>query len=242
MCDCANCLSLSTPENPRRRLLLGAAAGIAAIGATGWLEAAHAEVPSNDIGGDAALKRLMAGNARYAANKPNVRDFSAGRAARVKTQKPIAAILSCSDSRVAPELAFDQNPGDVFIVRVAGNFVNDDGLASFEYATKVLNVPLILVLGHNNCGAVDATIKVLKENAELPGHLPELVNAIKPAVERASKGDPKNLLTAAIAENVRQAVQRLQTAQPVLQSMVQQKKLMVAGGVYDLATGKVTLV
>ncbi|WP_242001204.1 carbonic anhydrase [Achromobacter spanius] len=241
MCDCAACVTPSPDSTPRRRLLLGAA-GLAAFGATGWAETANAEVPSNDIGGDAALKRLLAGNTRYAANKPNMRDFSAGRAARVKTQKPIAAILSCSDSRVAPELAFDQSPGDVFIVRVAGNFVNEDGLASFEYAAKILNVPLILVLGHNNCGAVDATIKVLKENAELPGHLPELVNAIKPAVERAVKGEPKNLLTAAIAENVRQAVQRLQTAQPVLQGMVQEKKLMVAGGVYDLATGKVTLV
>ncbi|HBL65844.1 MAG TPA: carbonic anhydrase [Achromobacter sp.] len=241
MCDCADCLTASTLDNPRRRLLLGAA-GLAAFGATGWAETAYAEVPSNDIGGEEALKRLLAGNARYAANKPNMRDFSAGRAARVKTQKPIAAILSCSDSRVAPELAFDQNPGDVFIVRVAGNFVNDDGLASFEYAAKFLNVPLIVGLGHNNCGAVDATVKVLKEKAELPGHLPELVNAIKPAVERASKGEPKNLLAAAIAENVRLAVQRLQSAQPVLKSMVEQKKLMVAGGVYDLATGKVTLV
>lgn len=241
MCDCAACVTPSPDSTPRRRLLLGAA-GLAAFGATGWAETANAEVPSNDIGGEEALKRLLAGNARYAANKPNMRDFSAGRAARVKTQKPIAAILSCSDSRVAPELAFDQNPGDVFIVRVAGNFVNDDGLASFEFAAKVLNAPLILVLGHNNCGAVDAAIKVLKENAELPGHLPQLVNAIKPAVDRASKGDPKNLLTASIAENVRQAVQRLQTAQPVLQGMVQEKKLMVAGGVYDLATGKVTLV
>ncbi|CAB3693591.1 carbonic anhydrase [Achromobacter piechaudii] len=241
MCDCAKCLSASALVTPRRRLLLGAAT-LAAFGATGWLPTANAEVPSNDIGGEEALKRLMAGNARYAANKPNMRDFSAGRAALVKTQKPIAAILSCSDSRVAPELAFDQNPGDVFLVRVAGNFVNDDGLASFEYAAKFLNVPLILVLGHNNCGAVDATVKVLKEQAELPGHLPELVNAIKPAVERASKGEPKNLLAAAIAENVRLAVQRLQTAQPILRGMVEQKKLMVAGGVYDLASGKVKLV
>lgn len=218
------------------------AAAIAAIGAASWQETAYAKVPSNDIGADEALKRLMAGNARYAANKPNVRDFSAGRAARAKTQKPIAAILSCSDSRVAPELAFDQNPGDLFIVRLAGNFVNDDGLASLEYATKVLNVPFILVLGHSNCGAVEAAIKVLKENAELPGHLPALVGAIKPAVEMASKGDPKNLLAASISENVRMAVKRLQTAQPLLQGMVENKTLGVAGGVYDLASGKVTLV
>lgn len=241
MCDCTLCLTPSHEVNHRRRLMLGAAS-LAAFGATGWVQTARAEVPSNDIGADAALKRLMAGNERYAANKPNVRDFSAGRAARVKTQKPIAAILSCSDSRVAPELAFDQNPGDVFIVRLAGNFVNDDGLASLEYATKVLNVPLILVLGHSNCGAVDAAIKVLKENAELPGHLPALVGAIKPAVEMASKGDPKNLLSAAIAENVRMGVKRLQTAQPLLQGMVEKKTLAVAGGVYDLATGKVTMV
>lgn len=241
MCDCDLCVSPSPPSTHRRRLMLGAA-GLAAFGATGWMETANAQVPSNDIGADAALKRLMAGNARYAANKPNMRDFSAGRAARVKTQKPIAAILSCSDSRVAPELAFDQNPGDLFIVRLAGNFVNDDGLASLEYATKVLNVPFILVLGHSNCGAVEAAIKVLKDNAQLPGHLPALVNAIKPAVETASKGDPKNLLSASIAENVRVAVKRLQTAQPLLQDMVEKKTLGVAGGVYDLASGKVKLV
>lgn len=239
MCDCSSfpaCLHI----NRQRRVLLGAAA-IAAVSSTGWLGAAHAAVPSNDIGPDAALKRLMAGNARYVANRPQTRDYSAGRAARVKTQKPIAAILSCSDSRVAPELAFDQAPGDLFIVRLAGNFVNDDGLASLEYGTVFLHVPLILVLGHSNCGAVDATVKVLKDNAQLPGHLPALVNAIKPAVEFARRSGAADLLAAAIAENVRLAVDRLKTAQPVLQDLVQQKKLSVAGGVYDLATGKVTL-
>lgn len=239
MCDCSSC------ANPlhfnRRRLLFGAAA-MAAAGASGWLGAAQAAVPSNDIGPDAALKRLMAGNARYAANKPNMRDFSAGRAARAVKQKPIAAILGCSDSRVAPELAFDQGPGDLFIVRVAGNFVNEDGLASLEYGTLVLRAPLILVLGHDNCGAVDATIKAWKDKTEFPGHLPALVNAIKPAVELASKSGTKDLMAAAVQENVRMAVDRLKSAQPLLQEMVQQKKLGVVGGVYSLATGKVTLV
>jgi carbonic anhydrase len=94
----------------------------------------------------------------------------------------IAAILSCADSRVSPELLFDQGPGDLFVVRLAGNFVDDDGLASLEYAVKFLGAPLLMVLGHSNCGAVDAAIKVVKEGAELPGHLPELVDSIKPAV------------------------------------------------------------
>jgi carbonic anhydrase len=116
-----------------------------------------------------ALRSLVTGNARYVANAPRVRDFSAGRAARVEIQAPFAAILSCADSRVAPELVFDGDPGDLFVVRLAGNVVNPDVLASLEYTVALLRTPLIVVLGHSGCGAVDAAIKVAKHGAELPG-------------------------------------------------------------------------
>lgn len=184
----------------------------------------------------------MDGNARYAANTSSNQDYSAGRAARATAQYPIAAILSCADSRVAPELAFDQAPGDLFVVRLAGNFVNDDGLASLEYAVKILNVPLIMVLGHSNCGAVDAAIKVLNDRVTLPGHLQQLVRDIKPAVEAAQKQKPANLLAASITQNVRNGVRRLETAKPILSEFVQAKKVKVVGAHYDLATGKIALV
>ncbi|MES2943724.1 MAG: carbonic anhydrase [Pseudomonadota bacterium] len=203
---------------------------------------ANAAVPDNAIGGDAALKRLMQGNERYVSNKPVQRDFSAGRVARTKTQKPIVAILSCADSRVAPELAFDQSLGDVFVVRVAGNIVNDDGLASLEYAVSFLGVPLVMVLGHSNCGAVDAAIKVLKENIVLPGHLPGLIDAIKPAVEKARQSSPEALLPAAIKQNVIHNVERITGSAPVLAGLTQNKTIKVVGGIYDLATGRVSLV
>src|SRR5437899_1780623 len=128
--------------------------------------------PPNAIKPADALQRLMEGNVRYAANTPNERDFSSGRAARAQVQYPIAAILSCADSRVAPELAFDQGPGDLFVVRVAGNIVTPDLLASLEYGVEFLGVPLVMVLGHSGCGAVDAAIKVLKTKAVLPGLCP----------------------------------------------------------------------
>ncbi|MEW6256338.1 MAG: carbonic anhydrase [Pseudomonadota bacterium] len=198
--------------------------------------------PPNAISPDAALKRLMDGNARYAANTPDQKDFTAGRAARASAQYPFAAILSCADSRVAPELAFDEGPGELFVVRLAGNFVNDDGLASLEYGAKFLGTPLIMVLGHTNCGAVDAAIKVLKDNAKLPGHLPELVNSIKPAVEKAKAEKPANLLDASIAANVALNVNRLKTAKPILSKMIADGKVKVVGAVYDLATGKVNLI
>src|SRR3546814_17031395 len=99
------------------------------------------------------------------------------RAARAQAQYPIASILVCADSRVAPELLFDQAPGELFVTRVAGNFVNDDGLASLEYGVKFLGIPLIVVLGHSGCGAVGATIKVVQETAALPGHPPGLVRS-----------------------------------------------------------------
>jgi carbonic anhydrase len=144
---------------------------------------------------------------------------------------------------VAPELAFDEGPGELFVVRVAGNFVNPDLLASLEYGVQFLGVPFILVLGHTGCGAVDAAIKVVKSKAVLPGHLPGLVIAIKPAVIAAEKTRSGDLLDNAIAENVRnQVVARLKASPPIVGKFYADGKIDIAGGVYDLATGKVALV
>ena len=184
----------------------------------------------------------MEGNARYAANALNERDFSAGRAARAQAQYPFAQILSCADSRVAPELLFDQGPGELFVMRVAGNIVSPNLLASLEYGAQFLGAPLIMVLGHSGCGAVDAAIKVLRAKAVLPGHLPELIAGIKPAVIAAEKTQSGNLLDNAVAENVRQQVTRLKNSPPIVQKAYAGKKIEIVGGVYDLATGKVALV
>lgn len=238
------CLSVHCDHGFSRRGVLKTAAGFAAFATIGTANAKEADSgrpKPNAIGGDAALRRLMEGNARYVANKPTCRDFSVGRAERTRSHFPIAAVLSCADSRVAPEFAFDQGPGDLFVVRLAGNFANDDGLASLEYAVKFLGVPLVLVLGHSNCGAVSAAIKVVEDKAELPGHLPELVLSIKPAVEAAKAKSPKDLLAAAITENVVLNVKRLESAQPLLASFAQSGQVKIAGGVYDLANGKIGL-
>ena len=196
--------------------------------------------PQNAVAPADALKRIMEGNARYVANAPNERDFSFGRAARAQGQYPVAAILSCADSRVAPELLFDQAPGDLFVLRVAGNIVNTDLLASIEYGVQFLGAPLIMVLGHSSCGAVDAAIKVVKTKTVLPGHLPELIAALKPAVIAAEKAKSGELLDNAIAENVRRQVARLKSSAPIVQKLYAGKKIDVVGGVYEIASGKVT--
>jgi carbonic anhydrase len=211
------------------------------LGGVGALLAAAAPPPDDTISGDEALHRLLQGNARYRKNHMNVRDFAVGRAARVATHRPIASILSCSDARVAPELLFDQGPGDLFVVRVAGNVLTDEGLASLEYAAQFLGSPLVFVLGHRGCGAVEATIKAVHDNAALPGHLPGLIDRLKPAVTAAEAAHPANLLNAAIAENVRRTSQAVAAAQPLLAEMVASGKVTVTGGVYDIATGGVSL-
>lgn len=190
---------------------------------------------------DEALEKLMAGNARYASGETQPRKFAATRAALAMKQKPFAIILSCADSRVAPELLFDQSRGDLFVVRVAGNFVNVDGLASIEYAVKFLGSPLIMVLGHSACGAVDAAIKMAKEGAQLPGHLPQLVAMIAPAVE-AAKNESGNLLKNAIEQNVKLNVEKLINSRPIVSEYVSQQAVRVVGGVYDLESGKVGLI
>jgi carbonic anhydrase len=238
------CFSIHCNHGFTRRGALKTTAGFAALAVFGAANAKEADTGKpkpNAIGGNVALRRIMEGNARYVANKPTHRNFSAGRVERTTSQYPIAAILSCADSRVAPEFAFDQGPGDLFVVRIAGNFANDDGLASLEYAVKFLGVPLVMVLGHSNCGAVSAAIKVVEDNAVLPGHLPELVQSLKPAVEAAKAKSPKDLLAAAITENVALNVKQLETAQPLLASFAESGKVKIVGGVYDLANGKIAL-
>jgi carbonic anhydrase len=197
--------------------------------------------PQNVISPDEALERLMDGNTRYVKGASKRHDFKAEREALVGGQNPYAAILSCADSRIAPEYAFDAGRGDLFVVRVAGNFANDDVIASLEYGVAILNVPLIMVLGHGSCGAVEATISVVEGHAELPGHLPSLVNAIAPAV-KAAIPDAGSLLDNSIRENVLLNVRTLSTVFPILNKAVDEKKLRVVGGVYNLATGKVDLV
>lgn len=230
----------------RRNVMAGAAALVTAGGLLITRARAEQKVSKtpapNAIAPADALERLMQGNARYAANTPNERDFSAGRAARAESQFPIAAIVGCSDSRVVPDLFFDQSPGSLFVVRLAGNVVDDDALASLEYAVKFLGAPLILVLGHTNCGAVAAAIKVVMERTELPGHLPELIKAIEPAVIAAHGRHPGDLLAVAIEENVRLNVKRVITDSEVLTEALDAKGIAVSGGVYDIATGKVQLI
>lgn len=237
MCD-----AHSTPLG--RRALFAATAASFAVGGLAQLQSARAEGSGapNAISPDEALQRLMEGNARYCANTADLKDYEVGRAARAAAQYPIAGLVSCADARVAPELIFDQGPGELFVTRVAGNFVNTDGLASLEYGVKFLGLPLIMVLGHSGCGAISATIKVLKEHAVLPGHLPQLVEAIKPAIDLAEKRKAADPLGEAIRQNVRFNVRRLNNAKPIIAEAVAAGRVRVVGGVYDIGTGKVTLI
>ncbi len=185
---CERCADITTQHLhfARRslfKLAAGAAAGLAVAPRAFAAEPKTPPKPENVISPDAALHRLMDGNARYVRGDTKRHDFRSEREALSKGQNPFAAVLSCADSRIAPEYCFDTARGDLFVCRVAGNFASDEMVASLEYAVQVLNTPLILVLGHEACGAVDATIKSVKDGTTLPGHLPSLVDAIRPAVE-----------------------------------------------------------
>ena len=197
--------------------------------------------PENALSPDAALHKLMQGNDRYVQGLTRRHDFRSERAALTGGQNPYATILGCADSRVGPEFAFDSSRGDLFVVRVAGNFLNDDNLATFEYGVAVLNVPLLMVLGHSACGAVSSAIKSIDTNTTLPGHLPSLVSALAPSV-KAVREQPGDLLANATKANVRLNVEQLKTATPILNKAVEEKKLLVVGGYYNLGTGVVELV
>jgi carbonic anhydrase len=242
ICDISD--AVARPETSRRRFLQfagGIAAGLALAPAAFAKDKKPPPKPQNAISPDAALDRLMKGNKRYVEGVSRRHDFTHEREALVGGQNPYASILSCADSRIAPEYAFDSGRGDLFICRVAGNFANDDTVASLEYGAAVLNSPLILVLGHDSCGAVDAAIKSLKDNTTLSGHLPSLVSALAPAI-KASADQPGDKLANAIRRNVKDVTARLKAATPIISAAAADGKIKIVGGIYRLASGKVELV
>ena len=245
MCmKCRNENLVDRAQLSRRRVLgfFGAAtAGLALAGTVSAKEAKAPPKPQNVVSPDASLEVLVKGNKRYVDGVARRHDFKTEREALVGGQNPYAGILSCADSRIAPEYTFDSARGDLFVCRVAGNFANDDTIASMEYAVAILSVPLIMVLGHDACGAIDATIKSLKDNATLPGHLPSLVTSLTPAVKAVS-GKPGDQLDNAIRQNVIDNVAKLKSASPILNSAVEKGKLKVVGGIYRLKDGRVEMV
>jgi len=181
------------------------------------------------------LAELKAGNEHHATKHYQHPHQTAARQRELTTtQHPHATILSCADSRVAPEIVFDQGLGDLFDVRVAGNIAGDAEIASIEYAADHLGVPVLVVLGHQRCGAVTAAA----EPGEAPGHLPVLIAAIRPAVEQA-RGMPGDTIDNAVRINVENVVRQLTGSQPVLAGLTAAGRLQVVGAVYSLDTGKI---
>jgi carbonic anhydrase len=185
--------------------------------------------------GQRALERLIAGNTRYVtmrARHPN--QSQSDRQTLLDGQHPFAAILGCSDSRVPVEIVFDQGLGDLFVIRVAGNLVGALTLASIEFAVNVLHVPLVLVLGHSGCGAVSATLR----GDPLPGHLPHITDAVRPAVD-AARDQPGDLLENVVRSNARLSATRMLAESDAISDAVRDNTLTVAAAYYDIATGKV---
>jgi carbonic anhydrase len=211
--------------------LVGAEEPVAAL-AAGSAPAMAATTPSE------ALARLKAGNARFVAGKPQCGPLTARVAELASGQAPYAIVLGCSDSRVPIETVFDEVPGNIFVVRVAGNFVNDDGLGSIEYSVAVLHSKLIVVLGHSGCGAVDAAVKYVKDGAKAPGHIQHLVKRLEGAA-KATQHQAGDWLTNAVAENVNLNVADMTKRSKIVADAVKGGSVNVVGAVYDLSTGKV---
>ena len=185
-----------------------------------------------------ALAKLQRGNKRAVSGQTLHPHSSKARRDEVaKGQQPFAIIVACSDSRVPPELVFDQGLGDLFVVRVAGEVLDDPSIASIEYAVEHLGSKLIVVLGHERCGAVKAAV----DGGDLPGHLGSLVNAIQPAVDM-TVGEKGDRLDLTVRANVKRVVNDLRESEPILSDAVKSEKIKVVGMYYDLDTGKAEIV
>ena len=184
-----------------------------------------------------SLQKLIDGNKRFTDSKPkHINQTSERRLEVAKGQKPFAVVVTCSDSRVPPEIIFDQGLGDLFVIRTAGNIIDDIGLGSIEYAVEHLGVQLIVVLGHEKCGAVDAAVK----GGHAEGHIQNLIEAIRPVVEK-EKNNKGDLLDNSVKANAQMVVKQLNSSEPILKEFVHEKKLTIVGARYDLDDGVVTI-
>ena len=195
-------------------------------------------VNPNPLIPDVALRRLLDGNKRFVEQKRNYPDQSLERLrSLILTQHPFASVLGCADSRVPPEIIFDQGLGNLFVVRVAGNVVNDLVTGSLEYSTTVLGSQLIVILGHTRCGAVAEAIK----NKPLPGKIGSVIEGIKPAVERV-KLRTGDITEDAVLANIQYQVEELGKKSTILAKLVSVGKLKIVGVCYDIDQGKVSVI
>jgi carbonic anhydrase len=184
-----------------------------------------------------AISKLKEGNDRFASGKlQHPRQTTERRRELPSDQYPFAIVISCSDSRVPSEIVFDQGLGDLFICRVAGHVINNEIFGSVEYAVEYLGVRLILVLGHEHCGAVQAARETVAAKGKALGHIESLVAAMKPAVDATANDD----LEATVKANIRHVVNALRSSTPVLKGKVDSGEVQVIGGYYNLDTGSVS--
>jgi carbonic anhydrase len=189
------------------------------------------------VSADQALSRLIEGNKRYSQHEEQHPDETLARRKELELgQHPFAVILSCSDSRVPPELVFDQGLGDLFVARVAGNIAGDDGLGSIEYAVEHLHTKLIVVLGHEKCGAVSAAV----EGGNVSGHLNSRLSAIQPSVKE-TRNLPGDKVHNCVIANARRVARQIRESEPVLKEFIQKEEVKVVAADYALDSGKITL-
>ena len=234
---------MTNPNIKRRQCLLGACG----LGLGMALNVAAEAPASKSIdkepyprNASEALARLKKGNQRFMDDKPlHDRQESSWRSLLVETQKPFATILGCSDSRVPPELIFDVGFGELFTIRVAGNVIAEDVIGSLQYAVRHLHTPLVLVLGHERCGAVSATLEEMINKPTEPEHIGALIQLIKPGLSELNlKLDKETLVSAAVEANVRWSMRQLSTL-PAGARALREGRVTLMGGVYELTTGRV---
>lgn len=226
-----------------RRRFVATLAGVPAVVSEFRVAAAAAptgEAATPGISADQALQRLLDGNKRFVAgNLTSLGGLPQRRGQLVNGQSPFAVVVSCSDSRVPPELVFDQTLGEIFAIRTAGQVIDEAARSSIVYGVDALKAPLLLVLGHTGCGAVAAALAALT-GGTIPGYAYRFAEGIGPAVQSVLNR-PGDHLDNAVRANITMGVEQLRTAEPVLAEAVRAGRVKVAGGYYDLASGQVSI-